>query len=231
MISDLSKFLAETISHPVAGFAAAFLAGVISSIAPCTVTAITLIIGYVGGYAAGNKAKATACTVSFVTGLTIAFVTLGVVASGLGFLFAGPVYRALLSILVLLMGLNVMGVIRLPMPAINPKIKSGSGIAGAFMLGLITASVSAPCATPVLIAILAMASASTNGIRGILLTTFYAIGHWLPVLIVGITAGFAPSALAKAGFRKLSNAFLQAMGVILVAIGTWMLCTSIVNFF
>ncbi len=227
MLDNLSDALAGAISHPIAGPLATFLAGLISSIAPCTLTAIALVVGFVGGQKSGGKGKAIAVTISFFMGLTVAFVVLGALAQGLGILLRGPLYSGILGILVLVMGLHVAGVVRLPMPSVSPDAEKLTGIAGAFILGLVTATVSAPCATPVLIAVLALASASTEGARGLLLITAYGLGHWAPVLVAGFTAGLLPSLLKRKGLKDAARVMTLCMGIGLALLGAWLAITNL----
>lgn len=226
MLNGLSQTLAEVISLPVVGVAAALLAGLLSSLAPCTFTAMALVLGFVGR---GDGKKAVISTVAFFAGLTVAFVALGVLAQGLGFLFASPVFSAFLAAIVLAMGLNVMGIVRIPMPTVPVRARSGLSAAGAFTLGLVTATVSAPCATPVLIAVLAMASATSTGSRAILLTTAYALGHWAPVLAAGFMAGLAPEKLRESGLARASRLLTAGLGIAISAAGAWMLYSSLIK--
>lgn len=227
MLDNLSDALAGAISHPIAGPLATFLAGLISSIAPCTLTAIALVVGFVGGQKSGGKGKAIAVTISFFMGLTVAFVVLGALAQGMGILLRGPLYSGILGIVVLVMGLHVAGVVRLPMPSVSPDAEKLTGIAGAFILGLVTATVSAPCATPVLIAVLALASASTEGARGLLLITAYGMGHWAPVLVAGFTAGLLPSLLKRKGLKDAARVMTLCMGIGLALLGAWLAITNL----
>jgi len=229
MLDKLAQNLTQALSMPLFGFAAAFLAGLISSLAPCTLTAIALVVGYVGGSKAMGRARALASTLAFFLGLTVAFVVLGALAQGLGFLLSGPAFSLALGLLVLLMGMNVAGIISIPMPSATPRAEGRVHAAGAFALGLVTATVSAPCATPVLVAVLALASATAGGSRGVLLTIAYALGHWAPVLVAGITAGTAPQALARSGLTKYSRALTLAMGIALMATGAWLAATNMLK--
>ena len=229
MLDNLSSALAEAVSHPIAGPLATFLAGLISSIAPCTLTAIALVVGFVGGQKSGSKGRAIGVSVSFFLGLTIAFVILAAVAQGLGILLRGPLYSGILGLIVFVMGLHVAGIIRLPIPSASPDAAKLTGIAGAFLLGLITATVSAPCATPVLIAVLALASASTQGARGIILITAYALGHWAPVLVAGFTAGLLPSLLKRKGLKDTARVMTLCMGIGLALLGAWLAFTNLMK--
>lgn len=229
MSGNIAENLTQALSMPIFGFAAAFLAGLVSSLAPCTFTAIALVVGYVGGSKDIGRARAMASTISFFLGLTVAFVVLGALAQGLGFLFSGPVFSLILGLLVLVMGMNIAGLIRIPMPSVAPRAGGRARMAGAFVLGLVTATVSAPCATPVLVAVLALASATTGGSRGLLLTIAYALGHWAPVLLAGFTAGSAPQVLAKSGWTRYSHALNIAMGAALMAAGAWLAATNLLK--
>lgn len=229
MLDSLSSALAEAVSHPITGPLATFLAGLISSLAPCTLTAIALVIGFVGGQKSGGKARAAAVTVSFFLGLTVAFVVLGALAQGIGILLRGPLYSAILGLVVLLMGLHLAGIIRLPVPSASPNAEKLTGVAGAFLLGLVTATVSAPCATPVLVAVLALASASSEGARGLLLITAYGLGHWAPVLLAGFTAGLLPSLLKRKGLKEAAKVMTQCMGAGLALIGAWLAVTNLMK--
>ncbi len=227
MLDNLSSALAGAVSHPIAGPLATFLAGLISSIAPCTLTAIALVLGFVGGQRSGGKGRAITVTVSFFLGLTVAFVALGALAQGLGILLRGPLYSGILGIIVLAMGLHMSGIIKLPMPSVSPDAERLTGIAGAFLLGLITATVSAPCATPVLIAVLALASASTEGARGLILITAYGLGHWAPVLVAGFTAGLLPSLLKNKGLKDAARVITLCMGIGLALLGAWLAMSNL----
>ena len=56
-------------AYPFLAFGAVFLAGVISSASPCVLATIPLVIGFVGGYADGDRKKAFLYSVAFVLGL------------------------------------------------------------------------------------------------------------------------------------------------------------------
>jgi cytochrome c-type biogenesis protein len=60
-------------AYPVAAAATALVAGVASSLSPCTVAAVPLVVGYVGGYADGSRRRAFLFSGVFVLGLALAF--------------------------------------------------------------------------------------------------------------------------------------------------------------
>jgi len=73
--------------YPLVAFGAVFLAGVISSASPCVLATIPLVIGFVGGYADGDRKKAFLYSVAFVLGLSITFTAFGAAAGLLGTMF------------------------------------------------------------------------------------------------------------------------------------------------
>lgn len=114
--------------------------------------AIPLIIGYVGGYSEGNRKKAALFSLVFVLGLSITFTLLGAAASAMGH-FLGFMGRWLyigLAVIAVLMGLQLMGIVSIPLPFQKTRSVKAKALTGAFLLGLLTGTVSSPCATPIL---------------------------------------------------------------------------------
>ena len=73
--------------YPLLAFGAVFLAGVVSSASPCVLTTIPLVVGFVGGYADGDRRKAFLYSLCFVIGLSLTFTALGAAAALFGTLF------------------------------------------------------------------------------------------------------------------------------------------------
>ena len=75
---DWSEALSQAImNRPLLGYGAAYLGGVLATASPCSLASIPLIIGFVGGYAEGNKRQAFIYSVIFVVGLAIGMAALG----------------------------------------------------------------------------------------------------------------------------------------------------------
>ncbi|MFC1971469.1 cytochrome c biogenesis CcdA family protein [Chloroflexota bacterium] len=188
-------------------FPACFLGGIISSASPCVLAMIPLVIGYVGGYSKGSQKKAIQYSLMFTLGLTITFTVLGIIADALGRLFGdvGRFWYYVLPPIAILLGLYLL---------VSDKLNFAIGVSqrfmpkrkallGAFLIGLFFGIVASPCATPVLAVILTFAvtkqEIAYSG--GILLA--YALGHWVLVLGVGISAGFAQKVLTPNLFTYL----------------------------
>lgn len=102
----------------VLAFLLVFVAGLISASSPCIIAAIPLIIGYVGGYSNGSRARAALFSAIFVLGLSLTFTLLGAAASTVGQLlgFLGVWLEYGFAALAIIMGLHLLGAITVPLP-------------------------------------------------------------------------------------------------------------------
>jgi cytochrome c biogenesis protein CcdA len=210
-------------------FVAAFVGGLISAASPCVLAAIPLIIGYVGGYSEGNKKKAALFSLVFVLGLSITFTLLGAAASVMG-QFLGFMGRWLylgFAVIAISMGLQLMGVISIPLPFQKTRAVKTKGLLGAFLLGMLTGTVSSPCATPVLAVILAYVSTQGDMAYGGSLLFVYAIGHCALIFIAGLSIGFTESVIESKGVKNFSLYTKRCSGIILAAVGIYFGVTNL----
>jgi cytochrome c-type biogenesis protein len=210
-------------------FFAVFVAGLISAASPCVLAAIPLIIGYVGGYSEGNKKKAALYSLVFILGLSITFTLLGAAASVMGafFGFMGRWLYVGLAVIAVIMGLQLMGLISLPLPFQKTRTVKSKGLWGAFFLGLLTGTVSSPCATPVLAVILAYVSTQGDILYGGSLLFVYALGHCALIFIAGLSIGLTESIVRSKGIKSFSLYSKKFSGVLLILAGLYI---GIVNF-
>ncbi len=210
-------------------FIAVFIGGLISAASPCVLAAIPLIIGYVGGYSEGNKRKAALFSLVFVLGLSITFTLLGAAASVMGQVlgFMGRWLYIGLAIVAISMGLQLMGIISVPLPFQKAKVVKTKGLLGAFLLGMLTGTVSSPCATPVLAVILAYVSTQGDILYGGSLLFVYALGHCALIFIAGLSIGFTESIVGSRGVRNFSLYAKRFSGAILVIVGIYFGITNL----
>jgi cytochrome c biogenesis protein CcdA len=204
-------------------FIAVFIGGLISAASPCVLAAIPLIIGYVGGYSEGNKKKAALFSLVFVLGLSITFTLLGAAASVMG-QFLGFMGRWLylgLAAIAILMGLQLMGIISIPLPFQRTRAVKTKGLVGAFLLGMLTGTVSSPCATPVLAVILAYVSTQGDMMYGGSLLFVYAIGHCALIFIAGLSIALTESIVSAKGMKNFSLYAKKLSGALLVLVGMY----------
>ena len=205
-------------NHSLA-FLGVFAGGLISAASPCVLAAIPLIIGYVGGYSGGDKKKAAIYSLVFILGLSITFTVLGAAASAMGqFLsFTGQWLYVGLAAIAVVMGLQLIGLIVIPLPFQKTRQVKSRGLWGAFLLGLLTGTVSSPCATPVLAVILAYVSTQGDVLYGGSLLFVYAVGHCALIFIAGLSIGLTESMVSSKGIKNFSLYSKRFSGAILVA--------------
>jgi len=205
-------------------YVAVFAAGLISAASPCVLAAIPLIIGYVGGYSEGNKKKAALYSLVFILGLSITFTVLGVAASMMGgFLsFTGRWLYIGLAVIAVIMGLHLMGMLSVPLPFQKTRGVKSKGLIGAFLLGLLTGTVSSPCATPVLAVILAYVSTQGDILYGGSLLFAYAIGHCALIFIAGLSIGLTENIVSSKGVKNFSLYSKRLSGAVLVVAGVYL---------
>lgn len=210
-------------------FLAALVGGLISAASPCVLAAIPLVIGYVGGYSEGNKKKAALYSLVFILGLSITFTVLGAAASLVGrFLsFAGAWLYPGLSVVAVLMGFQLMGLVSIPLPFQKTREVKSRGLWGAFLLGLLTGTVSSPCATPVLAVILAYVSTQGDILYGGSLLFTYAVGHCALIFVAGLSIGLTESLVKSRGVQNFSLYAKKLSGAVLALAGVYI---GVVNF-
>ncbi len=214
-------------NHSLA-FLAVFVGGLISAASPCVLAAIPLIIGYVGGYSEGNKKKAASYSLVFILGLSITFTVLGAAASAMGsFLsFAGRWLYVGLALIAVIMGLQLMGLIEIPLPFQKTRQVKSRGLWGAFILGLLTGTVSSPCATPVLAVILAYVSTQGDILYGGSLLFAYAVGHCALIFVAGLSIGLTENIVSSKGIKNFSLYSKRFSGTLLVVVGLYLGVTN-----
>lgn len=204
-------------------FIAVFVGGLISASSPCVLAAIPLIIGYVGGYSEGNRKRAALFSLIFILGLSITFTLLGAAASLMG-QFLGLTGRWLyvgLAVIAMVMGLQLMGLVSIPLPFQKTRTVKSKGLIGAFLLGLLTGTVSSPCATPVLAVILAYVSTQGDIAYGGSLLFVYALGHCALIFFAGLSVGLTESIVSSKGVKNFSVYSKRLSGAVLLIAGVY----------
>jgi cytochrome c biogenesis protein CcdA len=211
-------------AYPAAAAATALLAGVASSVSPCTVAAVPLLVGYVGGYAEGSRGRAMAYSAAFAFGMALAFTAIGlaVALAGAIFLPAGDFWRWVLIALALVAGASLLSGKGLPglgkaqCGATAPATRHWRGMLGAFATGALSGFVFAPCATPVMVGILALIGNQRDVLFGTGLMFLYSLGHSALLLVAGSSIGFAQW-LARARWAERFNwVFTRLAGLLLI---------------
>ena len=202
-----------------------FAGGVLTSIGPCNMAMIPLIIGYVGGSRDLSRGRSFVLAATFATGLAITFMLLGVVVSFVGGLVgAGHAwFYYIVAGVCIVIGLQLLGVIHLPMPDFLAEQRqriAWRGAPGALALGLVSGLVASQCATPVLAAILTYVMAEGAVAYGALLLFIYALGRGVPIMAAGTFTGALKGFLA---FGRWSAVLERISGAIIIGVGLYLI--------
>jgi len=204
----------------------AFLAGLVSFLAPCV---LPLVPGYLSAVSAvdaenlgkpGTARRVVLASVPFVLGFTAFFVLLGIGAALVGGrLFADQFLLERVSGFVLVVfGFAFMGLLPWPERLLGAGLLQGARSRGSrFLLGGAFAVCAAPCIGPVLASILVLAGSSETVSEGALLLGVYSLGLAVPFVLAG-----AVFTRAMGTFRWLRDHYRAIQvtgGAIMVALG------------
>lgn len=204
-------------------FAASFLGGLIASISPCSLSMLPLIIGYVGGYSNEKPAKTLVQMVFFVIGASIVFSVIGLVCALTGKIFVGnPYFMLIIASIILIMGLNILGVIDFQLPVLIkeiPKNNFNNDFLYPILLGAVFAIIGTPCSTPILASIMGIASISANMVSAVIMLFLFSLGQGLILIL----AGFLTSKLKNSGekFYNISEKIMKFSGILLIIIALY----------
>jgi cytochrome c biogenesis protein CcdA len=121
-------------------FLVVFLGGVLTASNPCVLAMIPLMIGFVGGSKeiSGLK-KSLLFSLIFVVGLSITFSIMGIIAATTGKLLGdvGGFWRYIVVGVCFLMGIHLLELVKIRLPAIHVGNPQTTGLFGALVMGML----------------------------------------------------------------------------------------------
>jgi cytochrome c-type biogenesis protein len=192
----------------------AVLAGMLTSITPCALSSVPLVIGYVGGIGNDNPKRSFRLSLTFALGMAITYTALGVIASLLGTLIgaADGWWYIALGILMVLMALQILEIYNFIPSTYLTDRNTRTGYVGALLAGVLGGFFSLPCSTPVLVVLLGIVARSGNVAWGVLLLLLYSLGHSVLVLIAGTSVGFVNKVTSSDRYGLFSKILKYVMG-------------------
>lgn len=206
-------------------FPAVFIGGILTSLSPCVLTMIPVMVGYIGGYGEqkeNSRLRGFTMSLALVLGMSVTFAVFGIVAVLLGKVFGqlGKSWYYIIAIVAIVMGLQLLGVINLRFPGLKSLPVRKKGLLPSFLIGLLFGLVMSPCATPVLAVIIAYVASTGNFYYGTALLFVYGLGHGMILIIVG-TSTATVKHLPR--FQKYSHYITPASGLIFILLGLYFL--------
>ena len=202
----------------------AIVAGVLTAFTPCSLSTIPLVVAYVGGTADNDTKKSFRLSAVFALGMTITFTVLGVIASLAGKLIgrAASWWYIVLGVLMVLMALQTWEVFNFIPSTFLISKNTKRGYIGSLIAGILGGIFSSPCATPVLIALLALVASQGKLLWGILLLLLYSAGHSILVLIAGTSMGFVKKITTIEKYGRVSKVIKIVLGTLILLLAFYM---------
>lgn len=211
--------------------ALAFAAGVASFLSPCVLPVVPGYVTYVTGMTANDlrserrdavRGQAAQHAALFIAGFTLLFIVLGASATALGGFVrrALPLIQELGGAAIVLLGLSMLGVVRMPLLLREWRVQLAAKPAG--RLGSVLAGVAfgagwTPCVGPVLATILLYAGAKATVLQGAALLASYALGLGIPFFIAAVAFNWFLS--RTPAFRKWLLPIERVAGAVMVLAG------------
>ena len=220
----------------------AFIAGIITFLAPCTLPLVPAYLGFISGTSAEElkdptKVKSVRKKIFlnglfFMVGVTIIFVLFGTLAGFLGQALAP--WRIWLTRIggtfVILFGFFMLGALKIPFLTsflgkerkikIPFPVRKGNPVSSA-LLGSAFAVGWTPCVGPILGSILLLASTSTTAFQGGFLLFIFSMGLAVPFLLIALGVGTASTSIKKITpylhwVEIIGGIFLIILGILLL---------------
>lgn len=196
-----------------------FLGGVVSSLSPCGIGMLPIVISYIGASKEQKTSKSVLQIIFFILGLALCLTVIGVIAALTGQVFGAGnrVYFVLiLTSLILIFGLNLLGLIEINFPILVkkfPQSEKNNSITYPLILGMVFALASTPCSTPILAGIMAAATITSNIIYAALMLFLFSLGQGMIILIAGLFTSVLKNITSAA---KYTDILTKVSGFVLV---------------
>lgn len=226
-------------------FIPAFIAGILTFLAPCTLPLVPGYLGFISGVSGEDlndpskirsaRWKIFLNGLFFIVGFSAVFILLGMLA-GLGGQALFP-YRVWLGrvggVFVILFGLFMLNILKIPFLSKEVQIKTPSFFKrGKALNSLVLGSAFGlgwtPCVGPILGSILTLAAAGGTVGQGALLLSVFSLGLAIPFLVIALSISSASAYLNRVSkylnvVSAIGGVFLIFLGVLLLTdkLGIW----------
>lgn len=234
-LGDLARssefLLQQSLSSPgPTTLAVVFLGGLLTSLGPCSLSLLPVTLAYLAGFSGssaeqgrpqGSLQAAWLRSISFAGGIVVSLVLLGLLSGLLGRIYGQipGLIPTSVAVLALLMGLNLLGLLRLPLPTGPDPERWRRRVPaplGPLVAGLAFGLAATPCTTPVLAVLLGWMAQTGQPVVGMLLLTSFGAGQVVPLLLAGTAAASLPGLLS---LRRVGQWVPPISGVVLVTTG------------
>jgi thioredoxin:protein disulfide reductase len=184
---------------PVYAGLAAFIGGLLVCLTPCVYPMIAITVGVFGARQSTSRLHSMGLSTAFVLGIAAMFTPLGLAAGYTGSLFgsalSSPWVMGFVALVFFALALSMFGAFEMVLPSgVMNRLASlgGSGYGGAFLVGLVSGLVAAPCTGPVLTGILLWIGETKSAALGAGALFAFSLGLGVPFWVVGTFAVHLP---------------------------------------
>jgi cytochrome c-type biogenesis protein len=209
--------------------------GISSSLSPCTIALLPLILAYVCGTKNCSFKDLSLKLLSFSFGLSAFLSILGLFCAFAGKVFSGfdlPIFIIIFGSVMMILGLQLSGIVDIQIPTVIkeiPQIKTNSNFLYPFFIGILFALLSSPCSSPILLGIMAIATKSSDYFTSFMMLFSFAFGQCIIIILAGLFASFLKN-LQK--IQKYTDFLVKLSGWIFIifAICVWVnIYSDIIN--
>lgn len=200
----------------------AYSLGLFSGFSPCLMAILGFLLSFTAGTSSSTKNGMIRAMV-FGLGLVSSYIVLGICL--LSFRKSIPSldgFSFITGIIVILIGLNLLGILKSPVVLDNyfqnSARKYAGTLGGVFFLGVLFSFVKVPCTAPMLLVLLN--KTITNGtVNDLALLLAFSGGVLTPFIGVGLIGGYT---LSKQ-IRSYKTHLKKISGFVLILLGSWMM--------
>lgn len=199
-----------------------FVAGLATSLTPCVYPMIVITVSVFGARQAESRLEAAKLSTAFVGGIAALFTPLGVAAALSGDVFgsqlANPIVLITIATVFLALAASMFGAFDLDLPSgLKNRLAQagGVGVKGAFVLGLVSAVIAAPCTGPVVGFLLTWIGSTGDAVFGAAAFFSYSLGLGLLFWLVGTFSMTLP----KSG--NWLESIKSVFGIVMVVAAIW----------
>ncbi|HPO63034.1 MAG TPA: cytochrome c biogenesis protein CcdA [Candidatus Kapabacteria bacterium] len=229
MINDLFVFLSELLYQSF-WFAniSAFGWGILSILlSPCHLSSIPLIVGFLSSQGEITLKRTFLLSFVFAFGILITIAIIGIITLSLGRLVGdiGEIGNYLVAAVFFVVGLYLLGVIRLPWDGPALKLTKYKGVFAALILGLLFGIGLGPCTFAYMAPVLGVVFevSSTDLLLAISLLASFAIGHCSVIVLAGALTKYVQKYLNWSENSKSITIVKKVCGALVILGGIYMI--------
>jgi cytochrome c-type biogenesis protein len=211
---------------------ASLIWGVLSILlSPCHLSSIPLVIGYINSKGNITLKSTFYLALVFALGILITIALIGLITATLGRLMGdiGEAGNYAVSLIFIVAGLYLLGVIKLPWEGGNIKGTRQTGYLGSFVLGLLFGIGLGPCTFAYMAPVLGVVFqvSSVNFLSAVILLFAFSVGHCSVIVGAGTLSKSVQQYLNWSGNSKAASYVKKICGFLVILGGVYLILTTL----